>query len=61
MGKQRLRQDGDHAAGDLEFDLVAGFEASPAPHLIRHGKGSFVSDGDGHGMERSWDSTSFLV
>jgi len=61
VGERRLRQDGDRAAGDLEFDLVAGFEASPAPYLIRHGEGSFVSDGDGYGIQRFGDSTSLSV
>ena len=48
-------------AGDPEFDLVAGFKARPAPYLIRHGEGSLVSDGDGHGIWHSWDSTSLSV
>src|ERR1035437_4009347 len=61
VGKGRLRQNGDHATGNLEFDLVAGFEASPAPYLIRHGEGSFVSDGDGHGIWLSWNSPSLSV
>ena len=54
-----LRQDRDHATGDPEFDLVAGFEASPAPHLIRHGEGSFVSDGDGHDIWHPWIELRF--
>src|SRR5271157_6433587 len=61
MGRQRLRQDRDHAARNLEFDLVAGFEASPAPYLIRHGEGSLVSDGDGHGIWHPWDPPSLSV
>jgi hypothetical protein len=61
MGKWYLRQDGDQATGVPEFDLVAGFEASPAPYLIRHRERGFVSDGDGHGIEHSWDSPSLSV
>src|ERR1035441_4970661 len=49
-----LRQDGDHATGDLEFNLVARFEARPAPYLIWHGERSLVSDGDSHGIWHLW-------
>jgi hypothetical protein len=44
IGGGQLWDDCNHAAGDLELNLVARLESGPPPHLIRHGDGGFAFD-----------------
>lgn len=46
---RELRTDADHAAGDLEFDLLAALKAGLPAHGRRDHKRCFALDGDGHG------------
>lgn len=59
VGLGDVGKDGDHPAGDTEFELVAVLQACLPADGGRDDDGSVVLDGDGHGIGHGADRIGF--